>query len=335
MKTISSKVPSIFFRPFFLSSLLCCLTAAVSARETGVTAQELLDRMAHATYEMNYDGTFIYRQGKQMDTMRLIHKFGEDGENERIVSLTGHEREVIRNNQSVTCIFPDSHSVMVDKVHAQKLLPMPEDLDRLTAHYTLAVAGEDRIAGKEAWIVTIRPDDRFRYGYQLWIGKTDHLLLKSELKNSSGYILEQILFTRLDVLDNIPDEWLKSSISGAGYTRYDSTAPEHPAEATNGNHWTVMWMPNGFSMSNHAKQAVVASDNLVDHMVYTDGLAMVSVFIERIKDPSQFVPGPSRIGAVNAFAKLTNGYQVTAVGEVPQTTVQKMAISVVTGNSVR
>ena len=84
-------------------------------------------------------------------------------------------------------------------------------------------------------------------------------------------------------------------------------------------------------MSDYEQQSMLASEKPVDHMVFTDGLAMVSVFIEKLGDQSQFTPGPSKMGAVNTYARMTNGYQVTAVGEVPQTTVQRMANSTITG----
>jgi sigma-E factor negative regulatory protein RseB len=95
--------------------------------------------------------------------------------------------------------------------------------------------------------------------------------------------------------------------------------------------WQIRWMPVGFKMKNYEQQSMTEEQNVVDHLVYSDGLAMVSVFIEKSKQPSRFIPGPLKKGALNAYARLANGYQVTAVGEVPQSTVQRMAISVTAG----
>lgn len=306
------------------------LSVNLPAAEDNPTAQQLINNMTRATHELNYDGIFIYKRGRQMDSMRLIHKTGNNGETERLVSLTGHPREVIRNRNSVTCYFPDNKAVMVEKSQSYQLLStqLPEPIEKVARYYRFSYVGPDRIAGRHARVVTIQPNDNYRYGYQLWIDNASHLLLKSELKNASGYPLEQIVFTKLDVLDAIPDELLEPSISGEGYTWYTNSM-EIPADRPV-YYWKVKWMPEGFTMRNHQIQAIVTSDSPVDHFVYTDGMAMVSVFIEKLKSRAQFIPGPSKVGAVNAFARLANGYQVTAVGEVPQATVQKMAISVVT-----
>ena len=94
--------------------------------------------------------------------------------------------------------------------------------------------------------------------------------------------------------------------------------------------WHTAWMPDGFSMSDFEKQHANAELNELDHLVYSDGLAVVSVFIERLRKANDAMTGATSKGAMNAYAHFKDGYQVTAVGEVPQTTVQRMALSVST-----
>ena len=314
-----------------LTILLASIPGLTSARDTQAEAQQLVNLMANATRKLNYDGIFIYRRGQRMDTMRLIHKVEGDGETERLISLTGHAREVIRNNRTVTCIFPETRMVLVEKSRKHELISaqLSEPVEAMTRHYLFSVVSQDRVAGKDAWIVVIKPVDNFRYGYQLWIDKENNLLLKSNLQNISGETLEQILFTKLDVMDAIPDELLKPSIPENEYNWYHLNETESGG-GDNASPWQVKWMPTGFKLKNYEKQTTVMGRQLVDHIVYTDGLAMVSVFIEKSNHPSRISPGATQKGALNAFARLANGYQVTAVGEVPQTTVQRMAISVVT-----
>lgn len=177
-------------------------------------------------------------------------------------------------------------------------------------------------------IANIFPKDEYRYGYQLWIDEENKLLLKSELIDSMGRPIEQILFTQLDVVDSISPDLLKPSISGPGYTWYSGSAEDTPVRA-NQTGWQVTTMPNGFFQRDHEIQALAEGQIPVEHMVYSDGLAMVSVFIEKIENEPDEVRGISRKGGVNAYATFTNGYQVTAVGEVPQKTVQLMATSVI------
>jgi sigma-E factor negative regulatory protein RseB len=326
--------PVIKFSPgirVILPVLLISLSLPLFAeQETSNQARQLINEMSRASRELNYDGVFVYRRDRRMDTMRLIHKADNNGEQERMVALTGYAREVIRNNKSVTCIFPDNQAVMVEKSRPRKFLAaqLPEPIEKVADFYSFSIGGKDRVAGRSSWIVNIVPKDDFRYGYQIWVDETSKLLLKSELKDNSGWPVEQILFTHLNIVDEIPPQLLKPAISGKGYTWYSVSAEEMPVRS--GTHiWTVMDMPDGFTLSDYEKQSVTDSTMPVEHMIYSDGLAMVSVFIEKIVNEPERMQGDSKIGGVNAYATNSNGYQITAVGEVPQKTVQLMANSVV------
>ena len=314
-----------------LPAVLILLSLPLAAeQDTSEQARQLINEMSRASRELNYDGIFVYRRDRRMDTMRIIHKADKNGEQERMVALTGYAREVIRNNKSVTCIFPDNQAVMVEKSRPRKFLAaqLPEPIEKIADFYSFSIGGKDRVAGRSTWIVNIVPKDDFRYGYQLWIDDKSRLMLKSELKDNTGSPVEQILFTQLNIVDEIPQQLLKPAISGKGYTWYSGSSEEMPV--TSDSHlWTVMDMPDGFILSDFEKQAVDKNTMPVEHMIYTDGLAMVSVFIEKIMNEPDSMRGASVMGGVNAYATYSNGYQITAVGEVPQKTVQLMANSVI------
>ncbi len=314
----------------FLFLPLMLLSVALSADDQMPPAQQLINQMSQANYELNYEGVFIYRRHGKMHTMRIIHKVDENGVQERIVSLTGFAREVIRNKNSVICILPDDESVMVAKSNPGqfKISQLPEQIGKVSKYYNFSIAGQDRVANRPAWIVNIVPKDKYRYGYQLWIDLESKLLLKSELKNKEGESLEQFFFAKLQIMEDIPDEWLKPEISGAGYTWYDNSSDEVPVH--NGDiSWEATWMPDGFAMSDHEKQTVNESQMTVEHLMYSDGLALVSVFVEKLDKPGNIVTGPSSMGGVNTFSTMTDSYLITAIGEVPQDTVKLMAKSVV------
>ena len=318
----------------FLPFLLLSLSAPLSAEEdTSEQARQLINEMSRASRELNYDGIFVYRRGSRMDTMRLIHKYDKEGEHERMFALTGFAREVIRDDKSVTCIFPDNQKVMVEKSRPRKFLTtkLPEPIEKIADYYSFSITGKDRVAGRSTWVIDIIPNDDFRYGYQLWVDTNSKLLMKSEIRDGSGWPVEQILFTQLDVVDDIPAQLLKPAISGKDYTWYDHATTEVPVQSST-SAWTVEKMPAGFSMTDFEKQAAMSANQMpVEHMIYSDGLAMVSVFIEKVNNEPDQMRGASRMGGVNAFATVTNGYQITAVGEVPQKTVQLMANSVIQG----
>lgn len=67
----------------------------------------------------------------------------------------------------------------------------------------------------------------------------------------------------------------------------------------------------------------------VDHRVYSDGLASLSIFIESGFEAADRHEGLSSVGAVNAFGRIVGEYQVSVVGEVPGITVEKVAAAIV------
>ena len=286
--------------------------------------------MSEANSELNYEGVFIYRRQGRMDTMRIIHKVDENGIQERIVSLTGFAREVIRDKNSVTCILPDNESVMVEKSSPRefKISQLAEKISKVSEYYTFSIAGQDRVANRPAWVVDILPRDDYRYGYQLWIDLETKLLLKSELKNTKGAPIEQFFFAKLQIVEEIPDEWLKPEISGVGYTWHDNSSEDFPMHKGNIS-WKATWMPDGFVMSDQEKQNVDQSQMPVEHLMYSDGLAMVSVFVEKLDKPVNVVTGASSMGGVNTYSTMTNSFLITAVGEVPRDTVKLFAKSIV------
>jgi sigma-E factor negative regulatory protein RseB len=303
---------------------------AVYSDNNAPDPQLLIDEMSKASRDLNYDGIFVYRLGKQIDTMRIIHKSDADGVYERLVSLTGSAREVIRNKDEVKCFFPEDKTVVVDKSRLGKLIStyLPSPIKLISDFYSFELAGEDRVAGKAAWIVNIRPKDKYRYGYQLWIEKKSRLLLKSELKNQLGVTLEQIMFTQLDVLDDIDSALLQPSISGQDYT-WHNNVKNVSLEINSEKQWKATWLPIGFTMSEQEKETMMTSQMPVEHLVYTDGLAMVSLYVEKLNQPDDGkVTGLSSFGGVNTFAIHAEGYQITAVREVPKVTVKLMASSV-------
>lgn len=315
---------------FLLWSFLGNISLVYSEQERP-DPQTLINEMSQAGRNLNYDGVFVYRKDKQIETMRIIHKSGDEGVYQRLVSLTGHAREVIRDKDVVKCYFPENKSVVVEKSRTGKLVSayIPNPVQSISEFYNFEIVGEDRVAGKDSWIVNVRPNDKYRYGYQLWVDKKSKLLLKSELKNQLGVTLEQIMFAQLNILDHIDDSLLKPGISANDYTWYNNESGTTAISDINNKQWKATWMPAGFSMSEHAKQSMLTSQMPVEHIVYSDGLAMVSIFVEKLQQQSeQGTGGSSKFGGVNTYATHVDGYQVTAVGEVPSATVKQMADSV-------
>ena len=297
----------------------------------------MLDRMVRASRSLDYIGTFVYRNGSTIQSMKIIHRADTDGGRERLVALSGAAREVIRDGRWVTCILPDDRAVVIARRRSGSLHPSavfePEiAMDSgIVELYSLTSDGIERVADREANVINVQPKDRYRYGFRLAVGRESGLLLKMELLDNDSTALEQIVYTHLELPESIPDEALEPSISDAGFTRYEADVPEGAGRgpAMRSQEWTIGWLPAGFRMADESYGPIRSGRDSVDHRVYSDGLASLSIFIERGLDPGDRIEGLSSVGAVNAFSRVVDEYQLSVVGEVPGVTVEKVAASIV------
>ena len=300
-------------------------------------ARGWLERVVRASRSLDYVGTFIYRNGSLIQSMKIVHRADPDGSRERLVALSGAAREVIRDGRRVTCILPDDRTVVITKRRPRGLylsaLPDPEFAigPDVAERYVLSSGGVERVAGREAAVIDVRPKDRYRYGFRLAADRQTGLLLKSELLGDGRTVLEQIVYTHLELPDSIPDEALEPQVSDTGFTRYEaavSSGAGHGPEART-QEWEVRWLPAGFRMTGESYDPIRPGGGPVDHRVYSDGLVSLSIFIERVLDAGSRFEGRSSVGAVNAFSRIVGEFQISVVGEVPGITVEKVAASIV------
>ncbi len=200
--------------------------------------------------------------------------------------------------------------------------------ERLEAYYDFSVGDADRVAGRTARIVRIDPRDEFRYGFRLWLDEETALLLKSILLDEKANVLEQFMYTSLNLPQHIPDSMLMPEISGEGFTWYTNEGAKSTAHGKATSEWEVTALPAGFTMDSSGEEPIPNRGTLVRHMVFSDGLASFSLYIERFETGSEPFTGTSQMGAVSAFGRVIDGVQVTVVGEVPRVTVEKVGRAV-------
>jgi sigma-E factor negative regulatory protein RseB len=300
----------------------------VSAQE----ARSWLDRMNRAVEELNYRGTFVHVLDGAAETLYIIHR-NEDGRiGERIVSLDGVGREIIRQEDEVQCILPDRRVVLLEARRdlSPLVAALPSYSEELEPHYELTLYTTARVANRPTRMLGIKPRDEFRYGYMLWLDQATAMPLKSQLTDESGRIIEQILFTQIELLDSIPASALEPTIDTEGFTwlRPPESTPL-TTEVAEGVPWRAASVPGGFKLSVATQSPIAGSEYPVEHLVYSDGLATVSVFIEDPNTKAEVGEGFSSVGSTNAFSLTLRGRKVTAVGEVPRLTVRTIASSLV------
>lgn len=319
----SSKYQSLFL---FIGLALPVAAFASQLEEV----QGWLQKMQRAAHTLNYDGTFVYGQQGRLSSMRIIHRVTPEGEQERLISMDGTGREVIRDGNKVTCFLPDTNAVVVEKSRKPKKFPpeFPMKIDDLKNFYTFSLMGDSRVAGHLTQGIEILPKDPFRYGHHLWVEKKTGLLLKTHLLDENNKPIEQFVFTQVSFLDQVPDEQLVPAMNTEHFTWYEANDSTELAGKQEPE-LKVDWLPGGFKQDMKRMQKMPTGGMPVKHMMFSDGLSSVSVFIEEDvqHDPANLVGG-SRMGAINAHGRSLGDYHVTVVGEVPQVTVQKISESI-------
>lgn len=321
--------------------LLVLLVVPVAGMAGAGSEQEALDwlgKMSRAGQTLNYQGTFVYREGGQLESMQIVHRANGGREQERLVHLNGAAREVVRDNDTVICILPDDNVVFVERRYSGRYLSplLVGKLETVATHYRFSTGGNQRVAGRSAVLLVLQPKDGYRYGYHLWVDADTALLLRSDLLDGQGKVIEQLMFTELKVVDNIPAGLLQPSVDARNYTWYRHDAPGE-AQPEQGARWSVRQMPPGFFVAEYYKRKLSPEGQVVDHLLISDGLATVSVFVERVSGglKTQRRKGAVAMGAINLYAAAANGHQVTVVGEVPPATVRMIAESVAAGSGRR
>jgi len=319
-------------RVFVQLILAISLTLLATSSFAESDAMKVLERMGIAAKQLSYEGVFAYQTGRNLQSIRIIHRADEQGEVERLVSLNGSAREVIRTNDLVTCIFPEGKRVHVNRRPLGRGFPsdLLRRLGSATPYYEVVTGQDGRVADRKAAELIIKPIDNYRYGFRLWVDKQSDLLLKSELLTENGIVLETFAFSMIELDKTIPDSLLKPQISGKEMT-WNRTEPEtgiNMATKQNVSKWQIAWLPEGFSLVAQQNRLKANNGASVEQRVYSDGLSSVSVFIEKIRARHSHLHGGSTMGAVNAFGTILSAHFVTVVGEVPAKTVEKVGASI-------
>lgn len=314
---------------WFVACLL--ITAASVAHAQVDDARSWLERMSEALATRNYDGLFTHSTAGQAESLRIVHRVDKGRSFERLVSLDGSGREVVRTRNEVHAYLPDRKVVLVeprgDEGSLLKALPTPgPTLDR---YYELTLHKGKKLLGRDIVVIDVRPRDRYRYGYRLWLDEQTAMPLRSVVGDEAGNQLEQILFTRLEMKAKIPAKDVEPAVDASGFqwVRTDRKLAAMPQLPAN-NGLRPLRVPPGFRLIASRLQVMPGSPIPTQHLIFSDGIAAISVFIEPGPSTGQRPPEASRMGSANAYSTSVHGHVVTAIGEVPPNTVREIANSV-------
>jgi len=298
--------------------LAACLAAAVPV-QASETARSLLQRMSEALTHSSYVGEFRLEGRGYVERMRIVHCVRDGAVSERLVSLSGPGRELVRQGEEVTAYLPDKKIAVIERRPGRGALlgNLPRFDGDIEKWYELRLAGSlPAVNGRPAAVVEVRPRDGFRFGHRLWIDEATGMPVQTELLDADGRTIERLRFTRLEIREDIPESSLEPGVDPSGFRWVRQAA--HPPSGESA--WRVRAPPSVGDM------AGVPSP--VNQLVLSDGLASVSVFIHAAAGDDPPPEGPGRAGAASTFTALVEGQHVTAVGEVPPQTLKAIVGSI-------
>ena len=332
-------------RNLFLLECLVILSSALTqaahadnaaATEDSKEAQHLLHQMQYAAQRVNFSGIFVYQQGSQVRTSRITHLLDGKNEIEKLEILDGTPREYLRTNDEIICYMPEAHTLLIEKKIAHDVFPaiFAANPAELTQYYLIKRGQMQRVAGHETQEVVLEPKDNLRYGYRLSAERSTGLLLRAQTINEKNDVVEQISFTQLDI-GNISRAQVRPTFQHTANWRVETSGATQVAALG----WSVKNTPAGFKKIREMKRMIVdvaastgeapVSKNAareVLQLVYSDGVAAISVFIE--PESRSRTEGSMQQGALNIAGKRQGEFWLTIVGEVPAAAIRQVANSI-------
>lgn len=286
-------------------------------------ALDWLNRAAAAAKQLNYSGVYVYHHGEHVEVLRVMHRTDATGEQEKVEVLDGTPRQFLRINNDVYCHLPDGKHVRLERNASRRFFPalLPAQPARLLDYYDARLGGTERVAGRPCQVVTLEPRDGYRYAFNLWLDKQSGLPLKSRIVNENGGVVSMYVFSEIQV-GKVPDAQLfRNDLAGK---RIQQASLDKPMGAA----WHVT-PPPGYEKMQEAMRSLPGKQGPVTHLMFSDGLSVLSMFVEPVNPQMQGLQGLSAEGAIGVYARKVDGYNVTTLGEVPSTAL------IETGNSVR
>lgn len=283
-------------------------------------AQDWLNRLSQAEQRQSFQGTFVYERNGSFSTHNIWHRVQDGKVRERLLQLDGSAQEVLRIDGHTQCV---SGSLMAGLGNTPNGAANVLDPQKLMNWYDLAVIGKSRVAGRSAVIVALTPKDQHRYGFELHLDKDTGLPLKSLLLNDKGHLLERFQFTRLNTAEPSEIELQASADCKAVAKESGRSTSAKPA-------WRSDWLPPGFKLTSSAVRKDPETKMQVDSLMYNDGLARFSVFLEPLNGAT-VTDTRTQLGPTAAVSRRLTTPQgeimVTVVGEIPIGTAERIALS--------
>jgi sigma-E factor negative regulatory protein RseB len=285
---------------------------------------QLLQKVATAAQNLTDTGVFVYQSGARSETSRITHLIKDGNELERLEVLDGSPREVIRRNDEVRCFLPESKLLIVERRNARQLFPTltPGNLAGLTEYYVIRMVAMGRVAGIASRVIQLEPRDEFRFGHQFWIDPRSGLLLKSSLIGNGGLVMETFAFTELKIGGPVTPEMVSPQMEPDGGGDWQVQHVNSSEVRGDDGQWLFRNPLPGFRRVSGMKRQLRPDSPEGTQVIFSDGLAAISVFLEPLAGRAKEEPSAFAVGAVNVYKRQLADHQLVVMGDVPATALR-------------
>jgi sigma-E factor negative regulatory protein RseB len=313
--------------------LTCLLPAAAGAQGTGATAladaRAWLSRIHAAASSGNYHGTMVFSAGGALSSSRVWHYCVGDQTYEKLETLDGRQQRIVRHNDAVHTLWPQSRLAVVEQRQALAAWSTtPQRVDpKALEQYAWRPEGAARVAGREATVFVLEPRDALRYAQRLWADQATGLMLRADVigPGAGQPVLESAAFSEIEIdVEPQPQFVLQTLLKLDGYRVLRPPQQRTTLEAEG---WVLAKPVPGFHLAGclNRGMATAGEAERVLQAVFTDGLTHVSVFLEPFRPQHHRREMQARQGATATVTRRRGEHWVTAVGDVPPATLQFFA----------
>ncbi|WP_371195793.1 MucB/RseB C-terminal domain-containing protein [Glaciecola sp. SC05] len=291
-----------------------------------LSAASWMQRLTNQVQASSFEIVYVVSANKR-ETLPYMWRRGkmpDDSIIEQLSLLNGPGFEQVVHQGKVSIFEPGYPPYSVQGSNVQSPIPQAfiyEGID-FKEGYDVLLMGRNRVAGRMAQQIRVISKDRTRFGYHLWLDEDTGMLLKLDMYDLEGALLEQIQVTQLTISDSVNQIFALFSVD---------QLPQVSAAITDSDSelmWRTGYLPKGMQVLKQDIHRIERTGQMTEYMLLSDGIVDVSVYVLPASDALS--EDMSIASGSHAVVSKTDGrIQVTVVGEIPVATADQIANSIV------
>lgn len=301
-----------------LTALLLTLFCSFSAFAEEVSIKQALEKMVQAVNGLNYEIAFVQTSPNNMDSFRYRHIKRDNKTYAQLVTLDGEQQEIIQRDNLVSYFQPNSRAFTLNSGNIVDALPaiIRSNIDKLAENYDFIFLGKNRVAGRFVDTIRIAPKDDFRYQYLVFLDEENGLLLRGDMLDRDGKLLDQFRVVTLYIDDSLK-----------GLTNYLNKVSMPPLLNETQNmalslNWKAGWLPRGFDSIRHSQD--LFDGEVIDSTLFSDGLFTFTLYVTKAESQQPNQEKTWKQGEFTLYSEVIGDKEITFIGQLPIATAKRI-----------